>query len=76
MHCWFNLWKFFFLYSKQKTEERRVCVNTEVKKKLNETLSDLAYNLQESMGSFVFWGEIVVPECLRKELQEREESSN
>lgn len=51
-------------------------MNTEVKKKLNETLSDLAYNLQESMGSFVFWGEIVVPECLRKELQEREESSN
>lgn len=31
--------------------------------------------MQESMGSCLFWGEVEMPECLRKELEETEKEA-
>ena len=44
-----------------------------VRKKLNESLSNLAIDVQEAIGSFVFWGEVELPECIRKELEEKQQ---
>lgn len=44
-----------------------------LRKKVNETLSNLAVDMQENMGSVIFWGEVEVPECLRRELEEKQE---
>jgi hypothetical protein len=44
-----------------------------VRKKLNESLSNLALDVQEAIGSFVFWGEVELPECIRKELEEKQQ---
>lgn len=44
--------------------------------KLNEQLSKLAGNMQESLGSCLFWGEVEMPECLRKELEESKKETD
>lgn len=41
-----------------------------LKGKLNQMLTDMAYHLPNSTSSNIFWGEIKMPECLRKELEE------
>ena len=43
-----------------------------VREKLNESLSNLALDVQETMGSCVFWGEVELPECIRKDLEENQ----
>lgn len=43
---------------------------------LNEQLNKLAGNMQESLGSYLFWGEVEMPECLRKELEESEKETD
>lgn len=45
-------------------------MKNKLREKLNEQLNNLAGNMQESMGSYLFWGEVEMPECLRKELEE------
>lgn len=37
---------------------------------LNEQLNNLAVDMQETMGSYFFWGEVELPERLREELEE------
>lgn len=47
-----------------------------LREKLNEQLNKLAGNMQESLGSYLFWGEVEVPECLRRELEESEKETD
>lgn len=44
-----------------------------LREKLNEVLDGMAYELPSSTASGWIWGEVEVPECLRKELEEVEE---
>ena len=44
-----------------------------LKEKLNEVLDEMAYKLPISTASGWIWGEVEVPECLRKELEQVEE---
>lgn len=50
-------------------------MKNEVREKLNETLSNLALDVQEALGSFVFWGEVELPECIRKDLEKDHEQA-
>lgn len=49
-------------------------MKNELRKKLSEHLDNLAFDVQESLGSYCFWGEVEVPECLRKELEQNNEA--
>ena len=40
-----------------------------VKETLNNVMSSLAEDMLEEAGSMFFWGEIQVPECLKKEVE-------
>ena len=48
-------------------------MENKLKKVLNNTLEDLAINIVAKSGSVWLWGEVEVPECLRKELENKEE---
>ena len=48
-------------------------MENKLKKVLNNTLEDLAINIVAKSGSVWLWGEVEVPEYLRKELENREE---
>ena len=40
-----------------------------LKKTLNNALSNFAQNIQVNTGSFLVWGEIKLPEEIRKEIE-------
>lgn len=44
-----------------------------LKEKISNTLEDLAGDIIMQTGCMWTWGEVEVPECLRKELEEVEE---
>ena len=48
-------------------------MENKLKKVLNNTLEDLAINIVAKSGCVWLWGEVEVPECLRKELVENQE---
>lgn len=41
--------------------------------KISEQLIDLSDVFTSQLGCYGFWGEVEVPECLRKELEDRQE---
>ena len=44
-----------------------------LKEKLKKSLDEMAYDIPIATSCSMFWGEVEVPECLRKELENREE---
>lgn len=44
-----------------------------LREKIGNTLENLADDIPMQTGCILFWGEVEVPECLRKELEEVEE---
>lgn len=50
-------------------------MKNKLREKLNEQLTNFAGNMQESLGSCLFWGEVEMPECLRKELEEADKET-
>ncbi len=44
-----------------------------MKEKINEFLSQAAEESLETRGCKYFWGETEIPECLRKEIEKKQE---
>lgn len=44
-----------------------------LKDKINQTLENMSDDLPGSRGCNLFWGEVEVPECIKKKLEKEEE---
>lgn len=50
-------------------ERRKIMMKEELKQKINDKLSKMASTILMESSSFLVWGEVELPECLRNELE-------
>lgn len=53
--------------------KEEMCLNNMLKQRVGDTLENVASEIALERGCIFFWGEVEVPECLRKELEDRQE---
>ena len=53
--------------------EAKCTMREKLREKIGNTLESLASDIPMETGCVLLWGEVEVPECLRKELEQPEE---
>lgn len=54
--------------------KEEMCLNNMLKQRVGDTLENVASDIVLERGCIFFWGEVEVPECLRKELEDRQKN--